>query len=461
MKQVQRPNNFIYLSNKAFKLISDNLDGNNLPDVFVLYFILLTLMNWENKVYTTIRILANLLQRNKRYDEHIYNRLLILQNSGLISFNSERYSNKNSMLIIEISNVSIPYTQIKAENERLLKLTSANGSKTKISIELKNNALTVYCYLKTQLPYDKTILKSITQEKVADELGISKKTVNKAINFLLEVGMIRISNYGFDKNKGKMKCNYYSLYDLSKPFDNSKFLKMKEKLNKGKKNNNNLRNPSELIKLDNNSDYKVIKALAEDDILRNINLILKNPTDNCPCLLIGEYSSAIKDKDTEDVLSEYGTSYYIKERDDIDDLIERYDGISFFERSIIADITYLNTNLQHYLLKFIEDTEIPIILTSDYDKVIPALISRMKNVLRLPLNYAKDIRNHPVHKCLNMVNRKHNNGDFGKIAEQNFIAKNSPKLYRLKYMDTSTTYNDIMIDNLISKLTNGKTYHEV
>lgn len=105
--------------------------------------------------------------------------------------------------------------------------------------------------------------------------------------------------------------------------------------------------------------------------------IENNAEKYCPCLLIGSYVNKFKKVYKGNIIK-------ISNVNDIKRLIENYDNInSISDRYLVMEgIDGLTLNLQNSLLKFIEETRIPIILLAYTDNLQPTIISRIKTIYK-------------------------------------------------------------------------------
>ena len=145
-----------------------------------------------------------------------------------------------------------------------------------------------------------------------------------------------------------------------------------------------------------------------------------------PCLLIGKYVNVFKQIFDGSILRAYTLS-------DVDYIIEEYDGIEQVNSRylVLEGIGSLSITGQNSLLKFIEESKLPLILLSYNDKVINTIRSRMKLVMKLwypvkNLNFSR------VKDTQKAINEKKRDGDFKGNMEIQYIADNCPRLYALR-----------------------------
>lgn len=148
--------------------------------------------------------------------------------------------------------------------------------------------------------------------------------------------------------------------------------------------------------------------------------------DLCPCLMIGKYVNEFK-RQYKDVIERAYTL------GDVRKLVEEYDGIENVHSGVlvIEGIGYLSSVGQNSLLKFIEESKLPIILLSYNDKISPIVMSRMKIVVKrwYPVKSLKFSR---VPDALRTLNDKRKDGQMKEYEEIQFMADNCPTLYSIK-----------------------------
>lgn len=177
------------------------------------------------------------------------------------------------------------------------------------------------------------------------------------------------------------------------------------------------------------------------DVKEFIQKVLVTP-EMCPCLMIGNYVNAFKKIYKGHIERAYNLS-------DVRRLVEEYDGIGSVNSGVFVaeGIGFLSDTGQNSLLKFIEESKIPIILLSYNDKVSPIIMSRMKIVVKR----WKGINNLDfprVQVALKALNEKKAGGDFTEYDEVQFMADTCPQLYSIKMQagDPFDYMNSRMID---------------
>lgn len=156
-----------------------------------------------------------------------------------------------------------------------------------------------------------------------------------------------------------------------------------------------------------------------------IDKVLSNPS-LCPCLMIGKYVNDFKQRYKDTIERAYTLN-------DVRHLVEEYDGISSVKSGflILDGVGYLSETGQNSLLKFIEESKLPLILLSQTDKVSPIIMSRMKIVVKKwypieKMNWVKP------REAIRALAEKKKDPNFRELQEVQFLADNCPRLYLIK-----------------------------
>lgn len=167
----------------------------------------------------------------------------------------------------------------------------------------------------------------------------------------------------------------------------------------------------------------------------------------CPCLLIGRYVNIFKQVYQGSIERAYTL-------DNVKSLVEEYEGVTNVNSGVLVldGVGYLSDVGQNSLLKFIEESKLPIILLSFQDKVSPIIMSRMKMVFKLwhpvkSLNFSK------VSAAQKSLNEKKRENPMKDYEEVQYLADNCPRLYTIKQSagDPFDFSNRKMIEILCSK----------
>lgn len=177
------------------------------------------------------------------------------------------------------------------------------------------------------------------------------------------------------------------------------------------------------------------------EIKEFIEKVLTN-REMCPCLMIGRYVNEFKKQYKDTIERAYTLG-------DVRRLVEEYDGIESVNSDVmvIEGIGYLSSVGQNSLLKFIEESKLPIILLSYNDKISPIIMSRMKIVVKRWYQI-KSLKFSKVSDAIRALNDKKKDGQMKEYEEVQFMADNCPTLYSIKQQagDPYDYSNQRMID---------------
>lgn len=148
----------------------------------------------------------------------------------------------------------------------------------------------------------------------------------------------------------------------------------------------------------------------------------------CPCLMIGMYVQEFK-KQYKDVIERV---YNI---DNVRDLIDSYEGVTRVNSKflVLDGVGYLCATGQNSLLKFIEESKVPIILLSYSDKVSPIIMSRMKVIVKR-CSKVKNLDFSSVSDTLTFIDEKNSTREekMSEVEEVQIMANMCPSLYSIK-----------------------------
>lgn len=157
-----------------------------------------------------------------------------------------------------------------------------------------------------------------------------------------------------------------------------------------------------------------------------VDTILMNPR-LTPCLMIGNYVNAFKRKFKGTIERAYSLNK-------VRIIVDEYEGVGHVnsEFLVIEGIGYLSEAGQNSLLKFVEESSLPIILLSYQDKVLNTIRSRMKIVVKrwTPIKALEYVGAAEGQTALN--EKMAQNKDFKGDLIIQFMADNSPELYKMK-----------------------------
>lgn len=177
-----------------------------------------------------------------------------------------------------------------------------------------------------------------------------------------------------------------------------------------------------------------------------IHTVLNNPS-YTPCLMIGNYVTIFKRIFTGTIERAYSVK-------DVRNIVEEYEGVIRVnsEFLVIEGIGTLSSIGQNSLLKFVEESSLPIILLSYSDKVLRTIRSRMKFVVKswTPVKSLDFVS--PTECIRALQEKKSKNPNLKGAAEIQFLADNSPELYRF-YLEAGNPYdrNNSRVIDIITK----------
>lgn len=163
-----------------------------------------------------------------------------------------------------------------------------------------------------------------------------------------------------------------------------------------------------------------LKQYQIQEILKVLNP--KTIQETCPVLLIGKAVSLFKNMYTGDINE-------LKNTDDVREFISVYTGMISSKPVVISDLGYLSFHAAFLLLKLVEEAKFPVILLSTEDKVDSILLSRVKRIVKFPLNEITNNNLVPIASAFEQVYGSDNKKIMNKVQ---FYAENCPQLYKLE-----------------------------
>lgn len=164
--------------------------------------------------------------------------------------------------------------------------------------------------------------------------------------------------------------------------------------------------------------------------------------DTSPVLLVGKAVPLFKQM-YKDPIRE------LKNTEDVKDFIMEYTGKTFSKPVVISDLGYLQKQTAFLLLKLIEEAMFPVILLSTEDKIDSILLSRVKRVVKFPLDERTDNSFMPISDAFNKV---YGDSEEKPVNKINFYAENCPMLYKLESEIPYNKYRNSMIEILGGRL---------
>ena len=134
----------------------------------------------------------------------------------------------------------------------------------------------------------------------------------------------------------------------------------------------------------------------------------------------------------------------LKTNDEVKEFVTEYTGISSPKPVVISDIGYLQRHTAFLLLKLVEEAKFPVILLSTDDKVDSILLSRVKRVIKFPMDEQTNNNLIPISDAFAQVY-----GDEKKVVDKvKFYAENCPQMYKLENDIPFNKYRNAMIEIL-------------
>lgn len=187
------------------------------------------------------------------------------------------------------------------------------------------------------------------------------------------------------------------------------------------------------------------ETISEVD--KNVEKILKDPN-YCPCLLLGHYVTAFRKLFKGDI-------FHVSNVDEVREFVERFMGVeSLGGKYLVLDgIGFLNDSAQSSLLKFIEESSLPIILLSYFDKVSPIILSRMRFVFKDSVAKVSHLQFMSLRDAYSMLDtKKSTDSEFNYMDEVKFYADSCPSALVLNQLPKVSNYSTSRMIKLISKL---------
>lgn len=138
------------------------------------------------------------------------------------------------------------------------------------------------------------------------------------------------------------------------------------------------------------------------------------------------------------------TINYIQSREDLISLIDTYSKYKNYNLPIIiSDISYLNKSDQSLLLKFMEDTNLKIILLASRDNILNTIISRVKEFRKYYTDF-RDINFMSISKAREECKNVLNTLDADSSIEDKLIVYNkfNPVLGYMNSLVSKRSFND-------------------
>ena len=324
---------YMLVPNKAIRDMGE-LGG---VDTFRVLVVVLLLKNWKNELFVTPNLLLQLIKREKQYwHKQLKSQIQALVLNEFIEADKNIEGlriNDNFRIVVKVNQVS---TVIKCVNTAIFDLQA--------SINV-NTLFAVFAYLKMRV--DRNVgYARVAHVTIANRLGLSNKTVDKAVTVLEANGYLSVKRYKYDEITAKKEINRYKVHDHNS-------IAWKAKLG--------LASFAEKEDLSN-------AEKAEAEIDKRIKEVMNDPDKFSPCVFIG--LPALMFQEYYNTL-EYGNLFTITSIADVFKFTDDYEGILGIEGNIIViRIEKLTDGVEACIENFISNSVIPIaMLLADDDKI--------------------------------------------------------------------------------------------
>lgn len=162
--------------------------------------------------------------------------------------------------------------------------------------------------------------------------------------------------------------------------------------------------------------------------------------ETCPVLLIGRAVQLFK-------TMYKGIIFELKNTEDVKEFVSDYTGITSSKPVVISDIGYLTKHASFLLLKLVEEAKFPVIVLSSEDKVDSILLSRIKRIVKFPMDNNTNNKLISVSDAFNQVYHVEE-GQKKVVNKIQFYAENCPELYKLECDIPYNQYRNAMIEIL-------------
>jgi len=299
-------------------------------DAFRLYAELLFQRNWKNEVCTTPNLLLAILNRSEQYwRKNLKNQISILVHNKIITIDKDvRSININETVVIKILFLPGHLTKVKCINEEIFKLQTTTNV---------NTIFAIFVFVKRCINKE-TGYARVKMKTVAKGIGVSEKTVEKAIKTLETEGFISVNRGKYLKDLSMNECNKYRVHDY-----NSLIYKAKH----------GLVSFAEKQKISENEN-------VEKEMDKIITEFLAYPEKYSPCVFKGQLASIFREYC--DVIK-HESIFEIYTLNDITEVVCEYSGILYVPSDFITlDIKNITNGIEELIFSFIENSVVSIVL---------------------------------------------------------------------------------------------------
>ena len=357
--------------------------------------------------------------------------ILLLERAGLIKTTGDYYTGKQ-IICATVIPVEKPYKLIACVNEDLIKRSETGKA---------NIPFALHCLLTLYRVHDDNIWEEveIDQTTLSAKLGVHIESVRDAIEELHKGGFItRTPPQYFTTDDGKARSHtlLYTIHDYDSPVDNTKTIKGIEQ--------------QKVARQSKKMSKTILKELLQDFT-------------QTPILLIGEYAKALDDlreKDN-DIKHKLFNTHELKNGHEVRSFIEKYNNIQLDnDMFLIIELPNPTVLMQMKLLKFIENNDkLPLVIVATTDRFIAPFLSRIKCCLKKSTIKAHSLNFVPIHKGYQQYEKKYKFYSKNVLIDHAFY--NCPEMLPSIITNENEDIASYRVDNLISKLTGGKTYTDV
>ncbi len=407
--------------------------GLDVVGSFTLYFVFLLRMDWNRSVEIQMKRLIDRYFGKVRSETYAaVNRYLrILEIAELITYNGDYYTGSD-IICANVTAVKNNFCLIACVNENLIKHYVSEKS---------NAPFALHCLLNIKRigKKDKWEPIEIKQDRLAECLDVSKETIRDCVDLLLAEGFLNKTlpqHYTTRDGEARTHCLMYYVTDYDNPFDNSKIISIRERQKEKRKN-----------RKDSESDLK--------ELLQDLT--------QTPILLIGEYLKALDGLCQKDlnIYKRFCNWNVIETLSEAEELQKRYHHLEL-DNDMFLTIE-LSSHSRYFgdcFLKFIEDnSQLPIVILSDKDDFSAPFLSRMRYCLKKSPIKIREVRFEPIHKGYEGYEKKTKYYSFNSMIDHAF--NNCPELLQTTATNQNGSTTLYHLDNLISKLTGGKSYSNI